>query len=182
MTLAQVHPAASLGPEHSPASPLSIHDVTIAYNRRPVLWDVDYDAPRASLVGVIGPNGAGKSTLIKAVLGLVPLASGRIAVFGQPAKKMRRRIGYVPQRETVDWDFPVSALDVVTMGRYGRIGLFRRVRRADREAAMHCLQRVGMADFAARQISQLSGGQQQRVFLARALAQEPRQDVPDRSS
>ena len=164
--------AAPLGPEHSPASPLSIHDVTVAYDRKPVLWDVDYDAPRSSLVGVIGPNGAGKSTLIKAVLDLVPLASGRIQVFGQPARTQRKRIGYVPQRESVDWDFPVSALDVVTMGRYGRIGLFKRIGRSHRAAAMHCLDRVGMADFAHRQISQLSGGQQQRVFLARALAQE----------
>ena len=161
-----------LGPEHSPASPLSIHDVTVAYDRKPVLWDVDYDAPERSLVGVIGPNGAGKSTLIKAALGLVPLASGRIHVFGRPAKTQRTRIGYVPQRESVDWDFPVSALDVVTMGRYGRIGLFRRVSKPHRAAAMACLEKVGMADFAHRQISQLSGGQQQRVFLARALAQE----------
>lgn len=171
MTLAQIKPSV-LGPEHSPASPLSIHDVTVAYNRRPVLWDIDYDAPRASLVGIIGPNGAGKSTLIKAVLGLVPLASGRIQVFGEPAKNMRRQIGYVPQREAVDWDFPVSALDVVTMGRYGRIGLFRRVKRDDKAAAMKSLEKVGMAELAHRQISQLSGGQQQRVFLARALTQE----------
>ena len=173
MTVAQIHPAAStLGPEHSPRSPLSIHDVTVAYNRKPVLWDVDYDAPERSLVGVIGPNGAGKSTLIKAVLGLVPLASGRIEVFGHPAKSQRKRIGYVPQRESIDWDFPVSALDVVAMGRYGRIGLFRRVGKAHKAFAMHCLERVGLADLAHRQISQLSGGQQQRVFLARALAQE----------
>ncbi len=164
--------AAPLGPEHSPASPLSVHDVTVAYNRRPVLWDIDYDAPVNSLVGIIGPNGAGKSTFIKAVLGLVPLASGRIQVFGQSARKMRRRIGYVPQRESVDWDFPVNALDVVTMGRYGRIGLFRRIGKAHKTAAMNCLEKVGMAEFAHRQISQLSGGQQQRVFLARALAQE----------
>src|SRR5262245_66062115 len=133
MTLAQVKPAeAPLGPEHSPRSPLSVHDVTVAYQRKPVLWDIDYDAPPSSLVGIIGPNGAGKSTLIKAALGLVPLASGRIDVFGQPARKQRARIGYVPQRESVDWDFPVSALDVVAMGRYGRIGWFRRVGRADK--------------------------------------------------
>jgi manganese/zinc/iron transport system ATP- binding protein len=176
MTIAPSQPATPaatrLGPEHSPSSPLSIHDVTVAYNRKPVLWDVDYDAPRRSLVGVIGPNGAGKSTLIKAVLGLVPLASGRVQVFGQPARKQRRRIGYVPQRESVDWEFPVSALDVVAMGRYGRIGWFRRVGKADKDAARACLEQVGLADFAHRQISQLSGGQQQRVFLARALAQE----------
>lgn len=173
MTVAITKPTAyALGPEHSPTAPVSIHDVTVAYNRRPVLWDIDYDAPAASLVGIIGPNGAGKSTLIKAVLGLVPLASGRIQVFGEPARKMRQRIGYVPQRESVDWDFPVSALDVVTMGQYGRIGLFRRISRADKAAALACLEKVGMADYAGRQISQLSGGQQQRVFLARALAQD----------
>jgi len=171
--LVRPSPAPSpLGPEHSPRSPLSVHDVTVAYDRKPVLWDIDYDAPSHSLVGVIGPNGAGKSTLIKAVLGLVPLAAGRIEVFGQPAKKQRGRIGYVPQRESVDWDFPVSALDVVAMGRYGRIGWFRRVGKADRAAALDCLDQVGLASLAHRQISQLSGGQQQRVFLARALAQD----------
>jgi manganese/zinc/iron transport system ATP- binding protein len=159
-------------PEHQPGSPVSVHDVTVAYGRRPVLWDVDYEAPAGGLVGIVGPNGAGKSTLLRAILGLVPLASGRIEVFGQPAKRRRRLVGYVPQRESVDWDFPVSALDVVAMGRYGRIGWFRRVGRADREAARGCLARVGMEGFAGRQISELSGGQQQRVFLARALAQE----------
>lgn len=164
--------ASPLGPEHSPASPLSIHDVTVAYRRKPVLWDIDYDAPAKSLIGIVGPNGAGKSTLIKAVLGLVPLSSGHIQVFGQPVKTQRRRIGYVPQRETVDWDFPASALDVVAMGRYGRVGWFRRVSKAHRAAAMNCLEQVGLADLADRQIGQLSGGQQQRVFLARALAQE----------
>jgi manganese/zinc/iron transport system ATP- binding protein len=167
-------PAPALGPEHSPRSPLSVHDVTVAYDRKPVLWDVDYDAPAAALVGVVGPNGAGKTTLIKAALGLVPLSSGVIEVFGQPAKTQRKLIGCVPQRESVDWDFPVSALDVVAMGRYGRIGLFRRVGKADRAAALNCLDQVGLAELAHRQISQLSGGQQQRVFLARALAQEAR--------
>jgi manganese/zinc/iron transport system ATP- binding protein len=162
----------ALGHEHSPHSPLSIHDVTVAYERRPVLWDVDYDAPRGELVAIVGPNGAGKSTLIKAVLGLVPLASGRIAVFGKPYREQRSRVGYVPQRESVDWEFPVSALDVVAMGRYGRIGWFRPVSRAHKQAAMQCLKQVGMEELAHRQISQLSGGQQQRVFLARALAQE----------
>jgi manganese/zinc/iron transport system ATP- binding protein len=161
-----------LGPEHSPASPLSVHDVTVAYRRKPVLWDIDYDAPAKSLIGIVGPNGAGKSTLIKAALGLVPLASGHIQIFGQRAASQRHRIGYVPQRETVDWDFPASALDVVAMGRYGKIGWFRRVGKAHKSAAMNCLEQVGLADLADRQIGQLSGGQQQRVFLARALAQE----------
>jgi manganese/zinc/iron transport system ATP- binding protein len=159
-------------PEHPPESPLSIDDVTVAYHRRPVLWDVDYDAPAGALIGVVGPNGAGKSTLIKAVLGLVPVASGRIQIFGRPAARQRRLVGYVPQRESVDWDFPVNALDVVVMGRYRRIGWLRPVTRAHRAAAAACLEQVGLSHLAHRQISQLSGGQQQRVFLARALAQE----------
>ncbi|MHC4975619.1 MAG: metal ABC transporter ATP-binding protein [Planctomycetota bacterium] len=146
--------------------------MTVAYHRRPVLWDVDYDAPSASLIAIVGPNGAGKSTLLKASLGLLPLASGRVEVFGKPVRAQRSRIGYVPQRESVDWDFPVSALDVVAMGRYRAIGWCRRVSRAHRDAAMECLDRVGMGEYASRQISQLSGGQQQRVFLARALAQD----------
>ncbi len=164
--------ASPLGPEHSPASPLSVHDVTVAYRRKPVLWDIDYDAPANSLIGIVGPNGAGKSTLIKAVLGLVPVSSGHIQIFGKPAHKQRRRVGYVPQRETVDWDFPASALDVVAMGRYGKVGWFRRISKQHKDAAMACLDQVGLADLAPRQIGQLSGGQQQRVFLARALAQE----------
>ncbi|MEM6749996.1 MAG: metal ABC transporter ATP-binding protein [Planctomycetota bacterium] len=159
-------------PEHSPASPVSIHAVTVAYHRKPVLWDIDYDAPAGKLVAIVGPNGAGKSTLIKACLGLTPRASGRVEFWGEPYRKQRSRVGYVPQRESVDWDFPVSALDVVCMGRYRKIGWCRPVGRAHREAALACLDRVGMAAFAHRQISQLSGGQQQRVFLARALAQE----------
>jgi manganese/zinc/iron transport system ATP- binding protein len=159
-------------PEHSAESPVSIHAMTVAYDRRPVLWDVDYDAPRNRLVAIVGPNGAGKSTLIKACLGLVPRASGQIEFWGGAYKKSRARVGYVPQRESVDWDFPVSALDVVCMGRYRRIGWCRPVSGRHKRAALACLERVGMRDLAHRQISQLSGGQQQRVFLARALAQE----------
>ncbi len=152
--------------------PLSIQDLTVAYHRKPVLWDVDLDVPAGRLVAIVGPNGAGKSTLIKAAIDLVPRASGRVAFYGRPYRKVRRRIGYVPQRESVDWDFPVSALDVVTMGRYGRIGWLRPVTRKHREAARAALDRVGIADLADRQISHLSGGQQQRTFLARALVQE----------
>ena len=159
-------------PEHSPDSPLSIHDMTVAYHRKPVLWDVDLDIPEGRLVAIVGPNGAGKSTLIKAALDLIPRASGTINVYGKPYRKARKRVGYVPQRESVDWDFPVSALDVVTMGTYGRVGWCMPVRRKQREAARHALDRVGIADLADRQISQLSGGQQQRTFLARALVQE----------
>lgn len=150
---------------------LDIHDLTVAYHRKPVLWDVDLSLDGPGLVGVIGPNGAGKSTLIKAVLGLVPITSGEVRLFGQPVDAVRGRVGYVPQRETVDWDFPVSVLDVVLMGTYGRLGWFRRPGRAERRWAEECLSEVGLSDFARRQIGQLSGGQQQRTFLARALAQ-----------
>lgn len=165
-------PGLTSRPEHSAESPLSVHAMTVAYQRKPVLWDVDYDAPANKLIAIVGPNGAGKSTLIKACLGLVPRASGQVEFWGQPYRRARSRVGYVPQRETVDWDFPVSALDVVCMGRYRKIGWCLPVTRGHKEAAMACLERVGMADLAKRQISQLSGGQQQRVFLARALAQE----------
>ncbi len=152
--------------------PLEIHDLTVAYHKRPVLWGVDVEVPAGQLVGVIGPNGAGKSTLIKAAMGLLPVSSGWVKVFGRPVKDNLRRVGYVPQRETVDWDFPVSVMDVVLMGRYGHLGLFKRPRKEDREVARKCLEKVKMLPYADRQISNLSGGQQQRVFLARALAQE----------
>lgn len=159
-------------PEHSAQSPLSVHAMTVAYHKKPVLWDVDYDAPANKLIAIVGPNGAGKSTFIKSCLGLIPKASGLVEFWGQPYRKARSRIGYVPQRESVDWDFPVSALDVVCMGRYRRIGWCKPITRKHKQAALDCLDLVGMRDFANRQISQLSGGQQQRVFLARALAQE----------
>ena len=159
-------------PEHSPTSPLSVHSMTVAYNERPVLWDIEYDAPNKSLIAIVGPNGAGKSTFIKACLGLLSLSSGSVEFWGRPYQNIRQRVGYVPQRESVDWDFPVSALDVVCMGRYGKIGWFKPVGKSHKDAALECLNKVGMADFANRQISQLSGGQQQRVFLARALAQD----------
>ena len=168
-----VSPVAT-GAEHPADAPLSIHDVTVAYHRKPVLWDIDLDVPQGVLMGVVGPNGAGKSTLIKAAMALVPVASGQVRIYGQPYRKQRRLVGYVPQRESVDWDFPVSALDVVTMGTYGELGWLRPVGRRQRDRAMGALDRVGMADYAHRQISQLSGGQQQRVFLARALVQDAR--------
>ena len=152
--------------------PLAIHDMTVAYHRKPVLWDVDYQAPRGKLIAIVGPNGSGKTTLIKAALNLVPMASGRVEMFGQPYRSQRHRVGYVPQRTGVDWDFPVNALHVVAMGLYRKIGWCRPVTRKYRRIALDALDRVGLADFARRQISQLSGGQQQRVFLARALAQD----------
>lgn len=155
-----------------PPPPVEIHDMTVAYHRKPVLWDIDLMVPEGKLVGIIGPNGAGKSTLIKAALGLVPLVSGKVEYYGKPYAQQRRLVGYVPQRESVDWDFPVSALDVVLMGTYGRLGWVRRPGRRERDEAARCLAQVGMEEFRARQIRQLSGGQQQRVFLARALAQD----------
>jgi manganese/zinc/iron transport system ATP- binding protein len=159
-------------PEHSEDSPLSVHSMTVAYHHRPVIWDVDYDAPGGSLIAIVGPNGAGKSTFLKACLDLIPRASGIVEFWGRPLKEQRQRIGYVPQRGSVDWDFPVSALEVVTMGRYGMIGWCRRIPAAHRKKAQEYLEQLGLAEFADRQINQLSGGQQQRVFLARALAQE----------
>ena len=176
MVIASLFKAHPSQPETAQSTdcPVRVRDLTVAYHRKPVLWDVDLAVPEGQLIGIIGPNGAGKSTLIKAVLNIVPKASGEVRIYGQPYKQMRRLVGYVPQRGSVDWDFPVDALDVVLMGRYGRVGWVRRPSRSDREAAMECLERVGMQDFATRQISQLSGGQQQRVFLARALAQEAR--------
>ncbi len=151
---------------------LDIHDVTVAYQRKPVLWDIDLTIDEPRLVGIVGPNGAGKSTLIKAILGLVPLVSGSIEIFGKPVHQQRRQIGYVPQRESVDWDFPVSVLDVVLMGTYGRLGWFRRPGAKEKGEAHECLAQVGIEDLARQQIGQLSGGQQQRAFLARALAQQ----------
>ena len=156
---------------HPSTSPLSIHDMTVAYQGRPVLWDIDYDAPAGKLVAIVGPNGAGKSTLIKAVLELIPRTDGDVRFFGKTYQQQRSRIGYVPQRTSVDWDFPVNALDVVAMGLYRQIGWFRPVTKRYRQQALAALERVGLAEFAGRQISELSGGQQQRVFLARALVQ-----------
>lgn len=151
---------------------LDVHDITVAYQRKPVLWDVDLVLQQPQLAAIVGPNGAGKSTLLKAMLGLTPLASGSVQIFGKPLSEVRKRIGYVPQRESVDWDFPVSVLDVVLMGTYGSLGWFWRPGIRQRELARECLDRVGLSVLETRQIGQLSGGQQQRVFLARALAQQ----------
>lgn len=156
------------------ANPLSIEGLSVAYQKKPVLRGVSFQAPEGKLIGIVGPNGAGKSTLIKAALGLIPRLSGEVSIYGKPYAEQRRLVGYVPQRESVDWDFPTNALDVVMMGRYGHLGWFKRPGGAERRVAMECLAKVGMAEFADRQISQLSGGQQQRIFLARALAQDAR--------
>jgi len=153
-------------------APLMVHSMTVAYHDRPVLWDIDYRATSKKLIAIVGPNGAGKSTFIKACLGLIPIASGIVRFWGLPHSLQRQRIAYVPQRESVDWHFPISALEVVEMGRYRMIGWCRPVNSFHRKRALECLERVDLSQFAHRQISQLSGGQQQRVFLARALAQE----------
>ena len=151
---------------------VEFHDLTVAYDKKPVLWNIDLTLPKGKLIGIIGPNGAGKSTLIKAAMGLLPLASGYVRLFDQEIKEVRHKVSYVPQRETVDWDFPTSVKDVVLMGRYGKMGLLKRPSNADKAIALNCLKKVGMQGYVNRQIAQLSGGQQQRVFLARALAQE----------
>ncbi len=151
---------------------VKIENLTVTYDKTSVLWEIDLEIPEGKLVGIIGPNGAGKSTLLKALIGLVKPLSGKIELFGLPFGQVRQRVAYVPQRSAVDWDFPITVLDVVLMGRYGKLGFFKRPKIADREAAQRVLELVGLASFAQRQISQLSGGQQQRLFIARALLQE----------
>ncbi|POQ98152.1 manganese ABC transporter ATP-binding protein [Alkalispirochaeta sphaeroplastigenens] len=159
--------------EHAPSIPaLAISDLTVAYHETPVLWDISLTVPAGSITGVVGPNGAGKSTLIKTIMGIVPPAGGEIRLFGGLSGKERRRVGYVPQRASVDWDFPATVLDVVLMGCYGRLGWFRRPRRGDLERAREALETLGITNLEHRPISELSGGQQQRTFLARALLQD----------
>ncbi len=151
---------------------IEVHNLTVTYNRRPVLWDIDFTLPAGRLIGIIGPNGSGKTTLLKSIMGLAPVSSGYVKLFDQPLASVRPRISYVPQRESVDWDFPISVMEVVRMGRYRPGRLLRRLSTEDRRIAREALEKVGMLPFADRQIAQLSGGQQQRVFVARALAQQ----------
>lgn len=151
---------------------LEVHDLTVAYNRKPVLWNINFSIPKGALVGVMGPNGAGKSTLIKAIMELLPMSSGVIKLFGDHINNVRKKVSYVPQRTAVDWDFPATVRDVVMMGRFSNIGLLKKPKKADHDFVDLCLENLGLTEFKERQISELSGGQQQRVFLARALAQE----------
>ncbi len=151
---------------------IKVEDLTVAYRDKPVLWDIDMEVPSGVLMAIVGPNGAGKTTLIKAILGLVESAAGDVRIFGESYADRRSIVGYVPQRGSVDWDFPTTVIDVVMMGVYGKLGMFRRPGKRERELSMEALEKVGMVDFKDRQISQLSGGQQQRVFLARALVQD----------
>lgn len=153
---------------------IEVNDLTVAYREQPVLWDIDLEVRPAHLTAIVGPNGAGKTTLVQSILGLVRPAAGQVRVLGGPIDEARGDVAYVPQRGTVDWDFPTSVLDVVLMGTYGSLGWFRRPGSAERQRAMRALEQVGMEAFHARQIRQLSGGQQQRVFLARALVQDAR--------
>lgn len=151
---------------------LVVESLSVNFDATSVLWDIHFQIPCGTLVGIIGPNGAGKSTLLKALLGMTKPLSGKMEYFGQSLKKAKKRIAYVPQRSSVDWDFPITAFELVLMGRYGKLGFFSWPKKADREAARHALELVGMSAYAHRQISQLSGGQQQRLFLARALLQD----------
>lgn len=150
---------------------VSVDDLTVAYNYKPVLWDIDLAIPEGVLMAIVGPNGAGKSTLIKAILGILKPIAGSIGIYGKPYEQQRHLVAYVPQKGSVDWDFPTTALDVVMMGTYGSLGWIKRPGKAQKKAALEALEKVGMLAFKNRQISQLSGGQQQRIFLARALVQ-----------
>jgi manganese/zinc/iron transport system ATP- binding protein len=151
---------------------LKIDQLSVNYEKTPVLWDISLEVPSGKLIAVVGPNGAGKSTLLKTVLGLIKPLSGSVTFFGASLKQIRRRIAYVPQKESVDWDFPITVFDLVLMGRYGKRGIFRRPTRQDRKDVGLYLEMVGLETFGSRQISHLSGGEQQRAFLARALIQE----------
>ena len=157
--------------ERNKAAAIEVTDLTVAYHEKPVLWDVDLDVPPGVLMAVVGPNGAGKTTMIKSILGLIKPAAGQVLIYGKPYEEQRKLVGYVPQRGSVDWDFPTSVLDVVTMGTYGSLGWIRRAGRAERDQALSALEQVGMQAFAQRQISQLSGGQQQRE-IGRASCRE----------
>lgn len=150
---------------------IEVHNLTVAYNQLPVLWDVDFELPKGQIIGIVGPNGSGKSTLLKAIMGLFPLSSGYVKVLDSSLEQMRSSIAYVPQRETVDWNFPASVKDVVEMGRYQPGKLFRKLSKVDKQLAVEAIDKVKLTPFMDRQIGQLSGGQQQRVFIARALAQ-----------
>lgn len=169
-----IHPveAAAYVPAPATCAAVSVRGVSVSYRHLPALRHVSADVPRGDLLAVVGPNGAGKSTLLKAILGLVRLDAGEVLILGQPAAQMRMQVAYVPQTESVDWDFPITVAEVALMGRYGRLGWFGRPRAADHALVRESLDTVGMADFASRHIRELSGGQQQRVFLARALVQQ----------
>jgi len=150
---------------------IEVHNLSVAYNKIPVLWDIDFELPKGQIIGVVGPNGSGKSTLLKAILGLIPISSGFSKIFTKDLNKIREKVAYIPQRETIDWNFPATVEDVVQMGRYKKGLLFRKLTKIDKQMAIEAIEKVKLQEFKDRQIAQLSGGQQQRVFIARALAQ-----------
>ena len=151
---------------------IEVDDLTVAYHQKPVLWDIDLKIPHGVLMAIVGPNGAGKSTLIKSIMNLVDPLAGTVRINGEPYENQKKKIAYVPQRGSVDWDFPTKVLDVVMMGTYGKLGWIKRPGKKEKDQAIDALRKLEMLDFKDRQISQLSGGQQQRVFLARALVQD----------
>jgi len=151
---------------------VDVHNITVSYGGAPVLWDVDFELPEGQIIGVIGPNGSGKTTLLKTIMGIVKPVSGNVKIFNSKIEKVRSKVAYVPQRESVDWQFPINVMEVVLMGRYSKANIFKRTTKVDKEIATEALESVGMLPFSERQISELSGGQQQRVFIARALAQK----------
>lgn len=151
---------------------IEVHNLTTSYGGTPVLWDVDFELPKGQIIGIIGPNGSGKTTLLKTIMGLLKPSSGYVKIFDKNLDEVRERIAYVPQRESVDWDFPASVFDVVMMGRYRKNNLFKRTNKLDVDIVLQNIEKVGLSEFKNRQISQLSGGQQQRVFIARALVQQ----------
>ena len=161
------------------SSVIHVEDLTMAYRETPVLWDIDLDIPARVRCAIVGPNGAGKSTLLKGILGLLKPVSGAVRLWGKPLSAVHKQIAYVPQRGSVHWDFPTTVFDVVLMGRYAHLGLVRRPGKEDHARAMDALEKMKMADFADRQISELSGGQKQRVFIARALAQDAQLYIMD---
>jgi manganese/zinc/iron transport system ATP- binding protein len=159
-------------PLQSTEAALEVHNLTASYQRKPVLWDIDFCLPQGQLIGVVGPNGSGKTTLLKSIMGLIEPDSGYVKIFGKDLNHVRHLVSYVPQRETVDWNFPTSVRDVVEMGRYSKNTLFKRLSKKDHQLVTEALEKVNLLEFSKRQISELSGGQQQRVFIARALAQQ----------
>jgi manganese/zinc/iron transport system ATP- binding protein len=151
---------------------LSVENLSVHYGSTPALWDVSFEMPSGKIIGIVGPNGAGKSTLLKAVLQLIPLSSGAVRFFDKELKQARQLVAYVPQKESVDWDFPITVQELVLMGRYGHIKVMQRPRACDIEAADELIEKVGLTKERNRQINELSGGQQQRAFFARALMQD----------
>ncbi len=154
---------------------INVQNLTVAYREVPALWDVSFSIQKGSMTAIVGTNGAGKSTLMKTMLNLIQPVRGEITIMGESYDRIKekyKKIAYVPQREAVDWNFPINCLDVVLMGRYGHIGLLKRPGKKDRDLAMEALKRFGMEYYHDRQIDELSGGQKQRVFLARAYVQD----------